>query len=406
MPQVSFPAVPINGGSISLNTENGHVCRLSGLRYISVCTQFTPQYTIGSVVTLNNAKSTTPSVTMLRQQVIPNLNIGPSSSQAGVRLIRLTDNSVLVIKSDTANYLLKTFNVLYIDPTTNEITTKLATDVNFYTQATSWGFNTNGIAITAINESDNSVLIAYRTASNQAKIGRAVYDPNANTLTFSELSTFAIHTGTPSIGNLQIVKTPNGVIVTNAVGITSSRLDLAGINKMFYVASGSNTVTTIFDETYSSTTVQNRRKSYVPFTDTTGVFTDGMYMQAFTNGVLGQSISITNAGGPSVYLHCSHALKMTDEYFTTLTVYFGGSVTTDNLSNVSRGFRVVKYTDPNYSICSPATVGTTSQAGVTITAPAYWFPEMPMMDLVDSQLIVMPVIVNSNSFGFKTLWVS
>lgn len=406
MAQVTFSAVPINGGALSLNSENGHVCRLSGSRYLSICSQYTPQYTLGNVVTLNNAKSTTPSVTVLRQQVITGLLIGNQNGNNSARMIRLTDNSVLVLKADSTNFYVKNMNVLYVDPTTNEITTKLASDVTLFTQANAWGFNSSGVTITGITEADNSVIIAYRTTLAQAKVVRVVYDPNANTLTTTDISTISVHTSATSVSSLGLTKSPNGVVLFSAVGTSSNRIDLMGITKLFFIGTGSNTATTLLDEAYTASSIQNRRKWYVPLTDTTGIFTDGMYMQALTNGVLGQSVTITNAIGPGVYLHCSHALKMSDEYFATLTVYFGGSVGTDNLTNVSRGFRVVKYTDPNYSICSPATVGVSTQAGVTVPSANYWFPELPMLDLVDSQLMTIPIIASPTSFGFRTLWVS
>ena len=408
MPQVSFPAVPFNGGTISMNSSNSHVCRLSGNRYITICSQFNPQYTIASVVTLNNAKSTTPTVTVLNQQVIHNLTIGNANANSEVRMVPLNSNSVLVIKSDTANPLVKNMNVLSVDSTTNEITCKLVTDVTLVTQPTTWGFYSSGVAITAIRESDNNILIAYRTTANQAKIVRVSYDTDINNLTITDIHTFALHSTAPYYNSLKFVKVPaGGIMLYLNISATSYNVMDTAINKIFYIADGVNSATPVYDVTRTGSAEELRRKTFVPFNSTSGLFTNGQWMQHFDTGVFGQSVTITNAITPS-YSFNDHSILLNDEYFICLSINTNNHITNENgVFNIDRGFRVVKYTDPNYAICSPSTVGNAAtQAGAVIPAAYNWFIEMPMLDFVDPELIVIPALGFSNTFTFRTIWLT
>jgi hypothetical protein len=343
-------------------------------------------------------------VTVLRQQVIPEITIGNATSNCDVRMIRLTDNSVLVIKNDKTNINLKNMNVLHIDPVTNVISVGVSSDFDLYTQVNSWNFYANGVAITGITETDNSVIVAYRTGFNQAILARVSYDPNTNSLSKSTIHTFTFHTVNPAFSNLGFTKTPNGVMLYSAVSTTTAQS--AGITKMFYVGLGSSTATVFLDVAFTGSLSDIRRKTYIPFTDTTGVFTNSAAIQFCNNGSLSQSVAITNATGPG-NSYCSYSLKLSDGYFVSLSVDANATFTSEQITNVSRGFRVVKYTDPNYAICSPASVGATNtQSGVVIPAANLWMVEMPMLDLVDDSLIIIPTIASSTSFGFKTLWIS
>ena len=290
-------------------------------------------------------------------------------------------------------------NVLEVLPS-GEVVAKLATPI-LLAQSVQGMYN-QGSYLVYVNVAENRVLVSVTTGGNTVQTFKVEYNESTNALSSSSIHTANFDAASPQFGNLTFARVATGgAVLCLSSSPWGNYVQNMEVLRTYFFSANPTGATTVFERAHSGQTTGNTPHVYVPFTETSGMLTNGYRMQWFEGGVVNQSVGFANAANASYGSSVTaDGVYLGDGYVGLLSV---GS-TDENGISATRYWRVVKFTDANFAEISPNTNANDSNRGSPILAPHRWFANDVILDLVAPDLIVMCCIGNVDRFALRTLW--
>lgn len=423
MAEVVFGAAPINGGTLSIsnNTWYRHnVTQLSSTRFLTCMTQTNPNYIIIGVWDVTNQKTETPTATLVRQQVITLNDLYSSISGYSIQCIGLSATTALLIYPGAS--AMTSAHVLNIDATTGVITTPLASPLAigtaYFTQCNAAAPLPSGSGAISFESSwctheDNNVTVAFRDSGGTGTnlyVYRFQYDPSTNVLTKNLL--FSQTLSVDYYYSVTMIRVPN----TSTVCVTWYRGGTYANSNSAYYANGNAARTYMVSSTATSATALDTAANLgypvfmIPLSSTDLVSMQSSKASKYYSTVTGpylQDSQFASNGG--TYTIPANGVAISDSYYGFFATPDTSLPDQRNVVGMYAYFRVVKFTDKNYSQVSPGTAGTTSEeAGIKLyktgtTSPIMWYLNNILYNSTDN-VIAVPYIDSTTSLGLKFIY--
>jgi hypothetical protein len=411
MAEVTLSPVPVSGGTL-IPVQQCHFCRLSGNRYFGVYGQINPNYTFGIVFDVNGLDTATPSTTVVRAQVIPELlHVGTATSQVAYRVTKLNETDVLVSMNGrtTTSSTAITFDVLRYDSATNTISRV----------ATAGQTGLGGGLISTINSSippvgvgNNIAIYGRRTATSTFIPTRLTFDPVANTLTSTNLNNGSnITCGSASAtgertGTITITKGRADGLYSFAYTSSSptSPGSLMDLNQQSFISGFPADTSTVWAPTGSSTLTTGLPVA-LPLDNATSTLriTSPNSWRAVVNGTTaGADVQFTATPVANTNNRVLDAQWLdSDTFIIAWSTLTSTTPVASVLLSGSRGVRIVKYTDPTFGETSASTTANTVLFTSGFTCD---FGVQMSVEKVANNVIAF-YGRNGNAFAIRTMYV-
>jgi hypothetical protein len=172
MAEVTLSPIPYGGGSL-IATSQRQVFRLSGTKFVYLYGQANPNYTIAQIVDIQGIKTATPTITILRTQII-DITI-PTTSGLAVHGGKMNSTDFVVAVDTTLNSRLAVFRA---DPTTNVIT-KVSNELTVSTRSFQYAQAYAGL----LQNIKDNMVIEVNPNNGGTSLYRLEYNPGTSTLT-------------------------------------------------------------------------------------------------------------------------------------------------------------------------------------------------------------------------------
>lgn len=412
MAQTTISVTPINGGTLAIKNVNYLTyCRLTSTRHLYITAQYSPVYYISMVVDISNPKSSSLTMNLVKQQTITDIASPSSYSDSSVLLVERLDDTHALLLASTATG--KRAHVLEItsDGSVSVVTSIDIPNIMSYIRTYGTGFTGSSICI-----EDNNVIVGSAIGTDY-RLDRFVYSNGVlTTATVASVSTSASFAGHFV---MQRIPASSKAFVTLKAHATTNAPNtpmLFAYPRSCWIIDASTT-TTVMASALSDVNI----RGVVALTQDTGVLVESSTRsRAITS--LASSTLATPTATSTTSRDSSNDTQVTDwlafnaDYYclfglsgTGGTAGGGYSHKLNDQSGVyaSRWFRIIKYTDPNFSQASSATsaVGTN---GATITGPGAgagaWLPTVSINYDSTNRVIFLPYAASSTSVGMRTIF--
>lgn len=393
MAEVIFPAVPFNGGTVNMNESTSNMCKMDeNGRFVSVFQQTSPSAVIATVVQVTNPKTTTPTVTVVRQQVLNEISV-PVLGATYVQVFKLASDRILVAYQTT----IWNFDVYSIDSQTGVLTKRNTNTVTLAPGSFSSATAPNGNGTIFTLQDD---CIVYFSPNNTSyTLGRFEFNNATNVLSHTayEAPTFASTSGF-NVGYSKIVGSTNEAFIFVASGGTSA-LGYAQVARVIKVTPTTHTTKV---STPAPTPFYSR--SGVSIGGDKCVFTDGSMFCEYdfaTNTISKPSTfqGVSDVGSNHISTYC---IPVNSDYFIVTSRPVSAITAGSFLNPTTIQLRVIKYTDFNYAQASPGTANNTK--GLTIPTLFRWFNGKSSVEMWGSDVIVQMGLKSAKEFTIRTVW--
>ena len=406
MADVTLSSFPYNGGT-AIATSGAHMCRLTTTRFFAIYGQRTPSYTIGQVFTVSDVTAATPTVSVLRTQVISGFDTLTASS--GFRVLRLNDTDVLVQQEVLSTQL--TMRVVRIDPSTNVMTqvgntltiTKYSSDTIYDNQ------NATGGGVSP--DIDNVCLVPVLPTSTTFNLLRVTWDTGTSTLASSVVVNISI--AAPTYSHCTFNKNRAGdkwVIgvsrifnyLSTFINAPSQATGSVYIGDPASANSWTPVISSIAIDDYST-----GHMNYLALTDTTGLVLYKHAKWRYWNGsTLGAEVQFGNAS-PNAFNETVYTTWLDQNHFLVETM---ADTTGQNsyAPATSRYVSVCKYTDPTFGEMTANT--STYTATLTTSTMGQFMWHNAMRDRYDNSTLlyftpnVNTTVSTSTQFRVRALY--
>lgn len=346
MSEVTLSPIPFNGGTLA-NVVARTIFRLSGDKYVMVYHQTNPDYIIAQVVEIVGIKTATPTVNVLRTQVIN--NISPAAwSDLVIDAVKLNETDFLLF-AQAPNAATRVW-ACRVDPSTNVVTIISNNFLSFTRIANVPRHQASGQWYVAPN-----TVIDFSTVSSGTsgvhEICRISFNVESGTLSRTVLRTASnAHNSMTSLATACLTPDGSALIISirgnfNSTSITS---DTSLRSFVFRYNIAAQTLSVIRD---NETTVLG---IYVPTPNPTSYFAFRSIASYMTlqNNVAGNLTTFTSVSPSPTSSTVIHAMWLANNYIllegltaTTRPVY----------QQTGRQFRIVRYIDDNTLQATDAT---------------------------------------------------
>jgi hypothetical protein len=394
MAEIIYNAVPFSGGTVSMGYANSSMCKLTDDgKFVALFAQNSPNALIASVIQVTNAKTVTPTLTVIRQQVLVDAPSG-ASTYATVRVWRLADDRILVGVIITATSTMM-FDVYTVNATTGELT-KLTTSSFSGSAAIS---QASAISGSSFELKQDTILFA-STSSPSFILSKIDFNSTTNTLTSSVLDTFGVASNVTRTSFQRKIGTTDQAVLTLS-WYTTNILGAMRIGRIYHITS-TGSVTT-YSPAQGTTNIYHR--VFGQLTSDTGFFSDGTYFNEYqysTNSLKRYSVftGATDIDSNHAALDC---FSLSNDYHIIASIPVSSLSSTPESSNGNTlHIRVIKYTDYAYAQASPGTSNSTK--GLVIPTFYAMWNDKPMIEFMNNDVIVAMGLKSATEFTIKTVW--
>ncbi|RYF20049.1 MAG: hypothetical protein EOO77_08840 [Oxalobacteraceae bacterium] len=397
MADITLSPIPYNGGTITSNFMGHHYTELSTGKYIHVSHQINPNYVFAYINNTTNLKSGTFTTANAPMRVICSQSTTPAapSVATNIRLWKLSANRVLMLMG-AALYVLEVGG-------NDDISVKSATIAGFqntfivlnasYFTSPPNGSNVYGSYYQGWYVRDNVVYIALRsnTSSNlTATLKKIVYDPSADTLTQTTITTLNSATTT---GNVAFWRCYLQSIPGSTKKLFSMRNSLNLGTFFSATISGSqfiDGVTDVAGQTIGA--APNSLYAMVPLSDSTvlGISsTQTPTYYTWTGAGWGSQTAVYNSVGNNSY-PIVQAEALDSNYFITVMT----NIQTDIFANPQLWIRISRFVDPTFGQTSTVT---SSSIGLAVAINSHAAPDQDFVMHPSPDLFEVPAYTSQNA---------
>lgn len=379
MSDITLSPIPYNSGSLAGSTPAHHYCDMGGGVFLNVAYQVSPNYLYAWVSTNTNIKTGTFSSTNSPMRAL--LSSGttpaaPTSNGTGIRVWKLNSNSAIMLMGSSLYVLQIT--------ATNDVVIKAGTlaGQNSYNISTyssnvfNYGgaSNAGGAVFQGWYVRDNVFYYVARSSNStyQYTLYKAVYDPNADTLTRTALTT-------------QTVGGTNSAIFAqyNLVSIPGST------KKLFWERRGANVSMAAMTPGYAVLidSVTDTLGTAIPANPNTSVLcalseTTVLGFNAGSSSYLTWNGTAWNTT-PAVFAANNMAgtqwnVEALDSNYFAIFNYYSTNIDISGGTALAYA-RIGRFVDASFGQVSSASAGS---GGISITLPQIVFPDFPLFTRV------------------------
>lgn len=417
MAQTTIPVTPINGGTLAIKNVN-HLtyCRLTSTRHMYITAQNSPVYYISMVVDISNPKSSSLTMNLVKQQTITDIaspsSYGDSSSSSVLLVERLDDTHALLLASTATG---KRAHVLEIasDGSVSVVASIDIPNVMSYIPFNGTTYGT-GFTGSSICIEDNNVIVG-SAIGTVYRLDRFVYSNGVlTTATVASVSTSSRYVGHFV---MQRIPASSKAFVTLKAHVATQAPNtpmLFAYPQSCWIIDASTT-TTVMASALSDANI----RGVVALTEDTGVLVESSTRSRAITSLASSTLATPTATSTtSIVSSNSNHTQVTDWLAFNADYYClfglsgsGGGGYYHKLNDQSgvyanRWFRIIKYTDPNFSQASSATSAAGTN-GATITGPGTsgaWLPTVSINYDSTNRVIFLPYAASSTSVGMRTIF--
>lgn len=395
MAEIIYNAVPFNGGTVSLGYGNSSMCKLTDSgKFVALFAQSTPNALIASVMQVTNAKTATPTLSVIRQQVLTD---APSSVNAysTVRVWRLADDRILVGVNFVGGTGNMSFDVYSVNSSTGELA-KLTTSSYTNTGIVAYAATLSGGSF----ELKQDCVLFGSITGNNLYYAKLEFNSTTNVLTYTALDTFNVTVNTARVSFQRKIGTTDQAIMSLS-WYTANVVGLMQVGRIYDISSTGSF--TAYNVTIGNQGIYHR--VYGQLTSTTGFFTDGSYynecnISANTLRKYSLFQGAADANSNHAVLDC---FSLSRDYHVLVSIPVSAIATSsETTNNNTLNVRVIKYTDYNYAQASPGSANATK--GFVIPSSFTWYNDKPMIEMMGSDVMIAMGLKSATEFTIRTIW--